>query len=149
MFRYFLLAAALVLTIAALRWLFHKPTPAEKLARYERKVQEKGGKVFQTELQGKAVAFLVQGCKVYLLDASGDGVKEKHVLSPGFYPWFTVCTGQSLRQEGGYVIAHLSNRAIGAGGGNTSGGEYRTKDGEQWQKHTGKGWVSVEEAQAG
>ena len=46
-----------------------------------------------------------------------------------------------------YLYVYLANRAIGAGGGNTSGGNYRTKDGLTWEKRMDRGWEAVETAQ--
>lgn len=130
-------------------YLFRKRSPQEKLAALQEEVAPKGGEVFQTTLQGKPVAFLLIDCDVFLLDPNQeDGVGRTKVLQPGFYPWFKVCTGQSIKVEGPYVVVYLANRAIGAGGGNTSGGLYRSKDGVKWEKETSKGWRPVEEAQA-
>jgi hypothetical protein len=49
--------------------------------------------------------------------------------------------------EEGYLRVYLENRAFGAGGGNYSGGEYRSRNGKDWEKHTSKGWRPVAEAQ--
>lgn len=57
-------------------------------------------------------------------------MKRTKVLTAGFCLGFVVCTGQSIRAENGYVIVVHENRAIGAGGGDTSGGTYRSRDGE-------------------
>ncbi|MBI1356940.1 MAG: hypothetical protein GC160_21580 [Acidobacteria bacterium] len=141
------LVVALLLAAAAY-WALRKRTPAEQLAALRQEVEPQGGVVFETELEGRPVAFLAMSCEVYLLDTSGRKVQRTRVLKTGFYLFPTVCLGQSIRFEDGYVLALLENRAIGAGGGNTSGGSYRSKDGSHWEKWTKQGWLPVEEAQA-
>lgn len=143
------LAALVVAAAVAAIWLkLREPTPQEKLAALEQEVTPSGGIVLRQELQGQPKAFLLQDCKLYVLDASGPGkVTRTQVLQPGFYPWFTACTGQSIRFESGYLRVELSNMAFGAGGGNLSGGSYRSLDGLTWEKHTAKGWLPVDEAQ--
>ena len=44
------------------------------------------------------------------------------------------------------ALAHLLY-GIGGGGGNITGGAYRSKDGVAWEKKTEKGWLPVNEAQ--
>jgi hypothetical protein len=150
----YIVRGLILVAVAAGIWVVHllrsQPTPEELLARFSKEMEAKGGKVFQTNWNGQNLAFLQMDCKVYLLDASDrKEVKRTQVLQPGFYLWFTACTGQSMWTEDGYIKASLSNRAIGAGGGNTSGGTYRSKDGRVWEKWTSaKGWLPVEEAQA-
>jgi hypothetical protein len=143
-----LLGAGVLLWLGA-SYLFRKKTPEEKLTSLQKEVAPKGGEVFRTTLKGKPVAFLLIDCELFLLDPTKeDGVGRTKVLQPGFYPWFKACTGQSIKVEGKYVMVYLANRAIGAGGGNTSGGMYRSEDGLTWEKETSKGWKPVEEAQA-
>ncbi len=143
------LAALVVAAAVTAIWLkLRTPTTQEKLAALEQKVGPGGGIVLRQELQGQPKAFLLLDCKLYLLDASGPGtVARTQVLRPGFYPWFTACTGQSIRFESGYLQVELSNMAFGAGGGNISGGSYRSLDGVAWEKHTPRGWLPVEKAQ--
>jgi hypothetical protein len=121
-----------------------KTSPRQRLAALQKEVKPKGGEVFQTVLMGKPVAFLLLDCAVFLLDTTGEDVKRNKVLTPGFYFWLDVCTGQSISAEGEYVNVFLANRAIGAGGGNTTGGSYRSKDGITWEKKTEKGWQQVD-----
>jgi len=147
MARFIFIAIAAGLVIFASYSFFRKRSPAEQLAALQKEVGPKGGVIFQTQLQGKNTAFLLMNCEVFVLDLTQDKVKRTKVLTTGFYLGFTSCTGQSIAAEGGYVIAHLANRAIGAGGGNTSGGNYRSKDGLKWEKKTDKGWRAVEDAQ--
>lgn len=127
-------AAAVLIALATLYWMIRARTPAAKLAALQKEVQPKGGIVFQAELEGQPLAFLLLDCEVFLLDTTGRKVKRTRVLRPGFYLGFTACTGQSIRAEDGYVIATLENRALGAGGGNISGGVFRTRDGRNWEK---------------
>lgn len=130
----------IVLVVLALGFfLLRKRSPEQKLRELERE-----GTVFQTRLQGRPVAFLVSNCSVYLLDPSGRKVKRTKVLKPGFYLGFTTCLGQSIRAEGEFVLVTLENRAIGAGGGNTSGGFYRSRDGITWEKKMGEGWDVIQ-----
>jgi hypothetical protein len=139
------------LSITLVAWaaysLLRKRTPEEKLTALAKEVGAKG-EIFKAELQGKPAAFLLMNCEVFALDASGSKVKRTKVLKTGFYLGFTTCLGQSNRMEGDYLVVTLENRAIGAGGGNTSGGVYRSLDGWQWQKKVGEGWLPVADAQA-
>ena len=142
--------AAIGVTIVAGLWvreILTRKTPAQKLEALQAEVKPKGGQVFQTVLLGKPLAFLLLDCKVFQLDASGDEVTRTKVLSPGFYFGLDVCTGQSIRLESEFLRVDLSTQAIGAGGGNTTGGAYRSTDGVTWEKHTEKGWRPVAEAQ--
>jgi len=127
--------------------LSNRSTPEQKLAALEKEVKPKGGEIFQTVLAGRPMVFLMLECSVYIIDASGEEIKKDKVLSPGFYFGLDVCTDQSISAEGEFVKVYLANRAIGAGGGNTSGGNYRSKDGMKWEKKTDKGWRPVDEAQ--
>ena len=127
-------------------WFFRELTPDQKLARFMKEEGDKG-KFFSTTIDGRPMHFYLKSCKVYLLDLNGDKVKQEKVLEPSFYPWFTVCAEQEMHVEGEYLRVYLRDVAIGAGGGNTGGGEYRSKDGRKWEKHTGKGWRPVEEVQ--
>jgi hypothetical protein len=150
MYRYawIVVAVAVALVAFASYSLFRKQSPEEKLEALRKEVAPKGGELFQTELAGKSIAFLLIDCQVFVLDPSGEKVKRTKVLKTGFYLGWTACMEQSIKAEGGYIIAYLSNRAIGAGGGNTSGGTYRSKDGFQWEKKMAKGWLPVDEAQS-
>ena len=139
---------AVLVAMAAAYWLFRKKTPVEHLAALEREVGPRGGVVLEAELEGGRVALLAVDCQVFRLDLSGRKVRRTRVLKTGFYLFPTVCLSQSLRVEDGYVVAYLENRAIGAGGGNTSGGTYRSLDGVRWEKYAKDGWLPVEEAQA-
>ena len=127
--------------------LFTKTTPEQRLAALEKEVKPTGGQVYRTVLHGEPVTFLVLGCSVYLLDFSSDEVKRYKVLRAGDHYSLEECTGQAIWMDGGLLHVYLENRAIGAGGGNTSGGTYRSKDGLGWEKRTGSGWQSVAEAQ--
>ncbi len=138
-----LLAVALGLLAACRR----PKTPDELLEAFGKEMAPKGGRLFRAELENRNLAFLLMDCKVYLLTVAEGKVRREQVLRTGFYFGLTTCMGQSMRVEGGYVIAELSNRAIGAGGGNTSGGTYRSADGVHWEKKTGKGWRNVDDAQ--
>lgn len=148
--RHFLLVLLLLVCLGiaefAALWAFSafsKKTPQQKLAALQEEVRPKGGEVFQTVLLGKPVTFLLLDCSVFLIDAAGDAIQRTKVLSPGFYFGLDVCTNQSIAVEGEFVQVYLANRAIGAGGGNTSGGNYRSKDGVTWEKKTGKVWAAV------
>lgn len=129
-------------------WLRRAHTPEQRLAALQDEVREREGIVFRAQLAGGPRDFLVLGCKVYLLDASAPGkVRREEVLRTGFYLGPLICTGQSIAQEGGQLLVELSNRAFGAGGGNTSGGSYRSNDGREWQKFVHGEWRPVAEAQ--
>jgi hypothetical protein len=152
MLRYTLIAlgSVIVIGIAFLSYsYFRKKAPAEKLEALRKQVKKDAGVVFETDLGGKHLAFLLLDCKVYLLDASGDGdkVARTQVLKPGMYLWFTACLEKKIWVEDGYLRVYLLNRALGAGGGNASGGDYRSKDGMKWEKQSGGGWYPVEDVQ--
>lgn len=140
------LGVAVVIAAAFFYWSRPR-SAAEKLAALEKQERAQGGTLFQTELEGRHLALLLKDCKVFLLDATGKEVKRTLVLKTGFYLWFTGCTGQSIRTEGGFIRVMLRNQAFGAGGGNASGGEYRSRDGLAWEKFTGDRWLAVEKAQ--
>ncbi len=110
-------------------------------------MSQKGGRVFEATLHGVPVAFLLQDCSVYLLNASGDSVRRTKVLSTEFYLGFTVCSRQSIHADDDYVQVTLGKTAIGAGGCCAAGGNYRSKDGRAWEKDMPKGWRPLEEAQ--
>ncbi|HEY3739733.1 MAG TPA: hypothetical protein VGL53_07810 [Bryobacteraceae bacterium] len=126
---------------------FRKRTPAEKLEALRKEVRQDGGVVFETDIASKHLTFLLLSCKVYLLDTSGEKIERTQVLRTGFNLWFTPCMGQKIWTENGFVMVDLENRALGAGGGNTSGGHYRSKDGVKWEKLANKGWFPVEQVQ--
>ena len=121
-------------TFAALRAysVLSKTTSEQKLAALQQEVKSKGGELFQTTMQGVPKAFLLLNCELFLLDATGDKLQRTKVLSPGFYLGLVVCNGQSISMKDEYLSVHLSNQAIGAGGGNTTGGSFRSKDGLVW-----------------
>ena len=150
MLRYILIALGSVIAIGMTFWscsYFRKKTPAEKLEALRKELGS--GEVFETDLGGKHLAFLLDDCKVYLLDASGDGDKVARtlVLKPGRVLWFTGCMDTKMWVEDGYLRVYLLNRQFGAGGGNASGGDYRSKDGVKWEKQARDGWYPVEEVQ--
>lgn len=126
-----LLGAAGLLLVA---WLYQFITsPEQRLARLQWQVKAKGGQVFVASLAGKKQAFLLQDCKLDLLDASQRRVQRQRVLEPDFYP-FAYCTEQSITQRGSILEVHLLMRALGSGGGNQGGGFYRSEDGRQWTR---------------
>ena len=137
-----------VVIAAAYPFLFRKKTPAQRLSSLGADVAEKSGQVFQANVNGHPLAFLLQNCDVYMLDVSTDKVKRTKVLDAGFYLGFTVCTRQSITASEEYILVTLGKTAIGAGGCCAAGGNYRSKDGVKWEKDTAKGWRPVEEAQA-
>lgn len=144
--RLILLAVVLAAIALAAYLLFRTPGDAERLAKLQKEVGP-SGIVFRTELNGRPLAFLLLGCKVYLLDLSGRKIRREKVLQPGFYPWFTTCIEQTMKLDGKYLRVWLSQTAIGAGGGNIGGGNYRSEDGRHWEKDTPDGWRPVSEAQ--
>jgi hypothetical protein len=145
--RYVVIVLVGLAAVFAVYWMLRRHTPEERLAALQQEVEPKGGVVLRATLQGRPATFLLLDCEVFMLEPSADNVQRTKVLKPGFYPWFTACTGSSIHAEDDYVVAVLENRALGAGGGNTSGGTYRSRDGMKWEKRTAKGWLAVEEAQ--
>lgn len=114
--------------------VFRTPSDWERLAKLQKEVGSSG------------IVFLL-GCKVFLLDLSGRKIRREKVLQTGFYPWFTTCVEQSMKLDGKHLRVWLSNTAIGAGGGNIGGGNYRSEDGRNWEKNTHEGCRPVSEAQ--
>ncbi|WP_051669825.1 hypothetical protein [Bryobacter aggregatus] len=147
MIRYSLIVVVLGLLAFAAYSLLRTRTVDEKLAALRKEMAPKGATIFETVIQGKAAAFLLRDCAVYSIDLNSEKLDQTKVLKPGFYPWFTVCTDQTIRSENGYILVHLANQAIGAGGGNISGGDYRSLDGSIWEKRSGRVWLPVEKAQ--
>jgi hypothetical protein len=90
---------------------------------------------FRGPLGGVAVELLAQDCKVFgVVRGAGQEVTLTEVLAPAPYPFFSGCERQSLREEDGAVIAVLGRQAFGAGGCCATGGTWRTRDGQTWEK---------------
>jgi hypothetical protein len=108
------------------------------------------GDPVKLEVAGRTVTLQLGDCRVYRVERNFFGsIRKTRVLSSEFYPFFTVCTRQSLVRSGDYAIASLCRQAIGAGGGCASSGIYRTKDGEKWEKESRDGrWVPLDEPPA-
>ncbi len=141
--------AGLGVCVFAGLWIYElltKQTPDDRLVALEKEVKPKGGSIFKTTLLGKPAIFLLLDCTVYLLQPTAEKIERKEVLSTGFYFGLTVCTNQSISKEGEFVKVYLSNQAIGAGGGNITGGYFRSKDGLIWEKMSGEGWKSLDAA---
>ena len=152
MLQKFLISLLLMIVVGiaafAALWVYsisRKTTPEQKLQALETEVKAKGGQIFRTVLMGQPKVFLLLDCSLYLLDASGEEIKRDKVLTTGFYFGLAGCTDQSISIEGEYLNVYLANRAIGAGGGNTTGGNYRSKDGKSWEKKSAKGWHPVDD----
>jgi hypothetical protein len=159
------LVLAAVLVLQGCR---HRPTPEERMESFIREKVAAGYKtIFRDQVEGKPLVLLLEGCKVYRLDVTGKDVKGKdvkgkdvkgrdvkgeevtqsEVLRPGFVLWFTGCVSQKAWREGEYIFAELVNQQVGAGGGNASGGTYRSRNAVDWEKQVGKKWLPVAEAQ--
>jgi hypothetical protein len=107
-------------------------SPAWRLERLQQEVAPKGGRVFQTTLNGQELAFLLQDCKLYKLEVTRRSLRRELVLKPDFYP-FAFCFEQSIERKGDTLEVYLLMQALGAGGGNQGGGTYRSTDGRKWQ----------------
>ncbi|MFN7933341.1 MAG: hypothetical protein U0R19_08450 [Bryobacteraceae bacterium] len=137
---------AVIVFLGVLLWKTeHKPE--DKLSLLRNEVEPRGGVVLETQLEGRRAAFLLLRCELFLLDATAKELVRTKVLQLGFHLWPAPCWRQSIRMEDGYLRVYLENRAFGAGGGNPSGGEYRSRDGRVWEKETSKGWRPVAEVQ--
>lgn len=91
--------------------------------------------VFQGLLAGEPAFLLVDHCTVYRVErAEKGGAQWTEVLSPEFYPWFSVCDRESMAFKGGALTVTLGRMAIGAGGCCATGGTYRSVDGRVWKK---------------
>lgn len=147
-------AGGLVLgAVLVLQGCRHRPTPEERMESFIQEKVAAGYKtIFRDQVGGKALVLLAEGCKVYRLEASGRDVRgeevtQSEVLRPGFVLWFTACVSQKLWRDGKYIFAELVNMQVGAGGGNASGGTYRSKNAVGWEKQVGKKWLPVDQAQ--
>jgi len=138
-------AVILLAGAAAYFHFFPILSPAQRLARFKEEVRPKNGTIFETILEGKPTAFLLQDCKLYLLAVTAEAVKKERVLEPDFYLGFTTCTRQEIKLEGEYLKVFLSQQAVGAGGGNAGGGNYRSKNGRDWEKQKDGTWRPVTE----
>ncbi len=143
----FFLGFFVAASAAAGLWYFRTPSAEERLAAYEKAAAARGSVIYHTTLLDKHMIFEAESCRVYLLDNSSAEVRRTKVVRAGFYFFLDGCMEQSFSREGEYLKVYLVNRAIGAGGGNTSGGNYRTKDGVSWEKLLDRGWKAVETAQ--
>lgn len=91
--------------------------------------------LFVGRLQNVDIELLVQDCKVFQVARGPErAVDLTEVLAPPPYPFFTDCQRQSLRHDNGAVIAVLGRMALGAGGCCATGGTWRTRDGQTWEK---------------
>lgn len=91
--------------------------------------------VFQGLLAGEPAFLLVDHCSVYRVErVEKGGAQWTEVLSPEFYPWFTVCDRQSMSFTAGALTVTLGRQAIGAGGCGATGGTYGSVDGRTWKK---------------
>jgi len=96
------------------------------------------------KLAGKDIHLVLHDCKVYRAESAAPKAKRTLVLEPELYPFFTVCSRESLTLESEYVLAMLGRQALGAGGCCASGGNYRSADGVTWEKRDGGKWKAVE-----
>ena len=59
---------------------------------------------------------------------------EENALST-FYPWWSGCSQESLKQEGAFIRLTFCKTPLGAGGGCAGGGgDFRSINGVDWQK---------------
>lgn len=147
-FRWIVAGALVIGLVLVLLGCFRKATPEERIEKFVQKhSKEYGSTVFRDAVDGKPLVLLLYGCKVYRLEATSETVTKQEVLKPGFLLWPTGCTGQKLWRDGEYIFAELRNLEFGAGGGNASGGTYRSRNGIDWEKWTKTRWLPVAEAQ--
>lgn len=142
-------AGALLGGIATFARLTHRaPSAADRWSAFRAEQLSKGGQLVDLVWQETPRTFVLRDCSIALAEMSSDGrIETTRVLKTGFYLVPTACTSQSLHAEETYLVAELHNRAFGAGGGNTTGGTYRSRDGRTWEKRVATGWKSVDEAQ--
>lgn len=83
-------------------------------------------------------------CDVYRSISEGNVIVawEKALDKPS-YP-MGVCSRSELHAGGEYARAFLCVLGMGAGGGCSAGGNYRTRDGRAWEKETKGKWVREE-----
>lgn len=94
------------------------------------------------EIKGRFLG--LKDCNVYR------SISEDHVivawekaLDKPYYP-MGVCSRSELYAQGEYAQAFLCVLGMGAGGGCSAGGNYRTRDGQTWEKEIQGKWVKEE-----
>lgn len=94
--------------------------------------------------QQKGLFLGLKDCTIYR-SISSEGVITawETSLSKPFYP-LGICSRSELTVEGDYVQAFLCVLGMGAGGGCSAGGNYRTQDGRVWEKEARGKWVKEE-----
>ncbi len=71
-----------------------------------------------------------------------DGRRER-VLTTDFYPMLSVCQRQEVSADAEYVLVQLGRQALGAGGCCATGGTWRSRDGQHWQRRVQGRWVEA------
>jgi hypothetical protein len=111
------------------------------------------GRILRVPVKGHdPMIFGLNDCIVYKAQTAHDDIVGWSVVlasdwGQSSYPkWATVCTSQSMKYNGKYLVVDFCAQAIGAGGGCAGGdGTYRSRTGDAqgWQIRTGNGWAAL------
>lgn len=86
--------------------------------------------------QEQQVALGLKGCNLYRAKLEQGVVTEwiqENTLS-SFYPMWSACSGESLKQDSQYIKLSFCKTPLGAGGGCAGGGgDFRSLNGIDWQ----------------
>jgi hypothetical protein len=86
----------------------------------------------------------LKDCGIYRsISESNVIVAWEKALDKPFYP-AGICSRSDLHVQGEYAQAFLCVLGMGAGGGCSAGGNYRTRDGKTWEKEIRGKWVKEE-----
>ena len=92
---------------------------------------------FVVQGQQQPVLLGLKSCQLYSAKQERGIVTdwiEENVLDT-FYPWWSACSQESLKQDGLYIRLTFCKTPIGAGGGCAGGGgAFRSINGVDWQK---------------
>ena len=95
---------------------------------------------FALQAQEQPVILGLKACQLYRARLEKGLVTEwveDNALNT-FYPWWSACSRESLKQEGPYIRLSFCKTPLGAGGGCAGGGgEFRSINGVEWQKLEG------------
>ena len=94
--------------------------------------------------EAKGIFLGLKDCVVYRsISESNVILAWEKALGKPFYP-MGVCSRGELTVNGEYAQAFLCVLGMGAGGGCSAGGNYRTRDGRAWEKETKGKWIKEE-----
>lgn len=95
---------------------------------------------FRAEVQGLPVHLALDDCEVFRVLPDG---RRQRVLTTDFYPMLSVCQRQDVTADSDYIRVELGRQALGAGGCCATGGTWRSRDGQDWQRRVQGRWVEA------